>query len=200
MNKHLTEQSSSISNELRSSLNGYKSMVIWFTGLSGSGKSTLAQALERRLFDDKKIRSYVLDGDNLRLGLNQDLGFSAEDRKENMRRTGEMAKILVDAGVVAITSLISPFREERAAVRRLFAEDAFVEVFVSCSLEACETRDPKGLYRKARNNEIADFTGISSPYEEPTAADLVVPTDRLNVDESVSLILSYLVERGLLSE
>ncbi|UKS24996.1 adenylyl-sulfate kinase [Paenibacillus sp. HWE-109] len=200
MNKHLTEQSSSISNELRSSLNGYKSMVIWFTGLSGSGKSTLAQALERRLFADKKIRSYVLDGDNLRLGLNQDLGFSAEDRKENIRRTGEMAKILVDAGVVAITSLISPFREERAAVRRLFAEDAFVEVFVSCSLEACETRDPKGLYRKARNNEIADFTGISSPYEEPIAPDLVVPTDRLNVDESVSLILSCLIERGLLSE
>ncbi|MEC0227933.1 adenylyl-sulfate kinase [Paenibacillus alba] len=198
MNKHLTKQSPSISTEQRTSLNGHKSMVIWFTGLSGSGKSTLAQALERTLFDDKKIRSYVLDGDNLRSGLNQDLGFSAEDRKENIRRTGEMAKILVEAGIVAITSLISPFREERAAVRRLFPEGSFIEVYVSCSLEVCETRDPKGLYRKARNNELADFTGISSPYEEPLAPELILRTDRLTVEESVNQIISYLIDHRLL--
>ncbi|OPH53117.1 adenylyl-sulfate kinase [Paenibacillus ferrarius] len=198
MNNHLTKLSPSISTEQRTSLNGHKSMVIWFTGLSGSGKSTLAQALERTLFDDKKIRSYVLDGDNLRSGLNQDLGFSAEDRKENIRRTGETAKILVEAGIVAITSLISPFREERAAVRRLFAEGSFIEVYVSCSLEVCESRDPKGLYRKARNNELADFTGISSPYEEPLAPELIIRTDRLTVEESVNQIISYLIGHGLL--
>ncbi|NQX66685.1 adenylyl-sulfate kinase [Paenibacillus alba] len=198
MNKHLTKHSPSISTEQRTSLNGHKSMVIWFTGLSGSGKSTLAQALERTLFDDKKIRSYVLDGDNLRSGLNQDLGFSAEDRKENIRRTGEMAKILVEAGIVAITSLISPFREERAAARHLFPEGTFIEVYISCSLEVCETRDPKGLYRKARNNELADFTGISSPYEEPLAPELILRTDRLTVEQSVNQIISYLIDHRLL--
>ena len=178
-------------------LNQHKSCVLWFTGLSGSGKSTLSTEVEKELYQ-RGIRTYVLDGDNIRHGLNKDLGFSKEDRKENIRRIGEVAKLFVDAGIVTLTAFISPYIEDRATVRALFEKDEFIEVYVKCSIEECERRDPKGLYKKARLGEIKEFTGISAPYEEPVNPEIVVETDRESIETSVQKIVNYLFEKGLI--
>ncbi|MBF0375135.1 MAG: adenylyl-sulfate kinase, partial [Alphaproteobacteria bacterium] len=174
--------------------NGHKSGILWFTGLSGAGKSTLAMALERRLFE-RGYRAYVLDGDNVRHGLSADLGFSPEDRAENIRRIGEVANLFAQAGFIVLTAFISPYRADRERARAI-APDFFHEVHVKAGLATCESRDVKGLYAKARAGKIPEFTGISAPYEEPLAADLVVPTDRMDVTRSVDLLMAY-VERKL---
>lgn len=157
---------SAITKEDRLKLNDHQSPVLWFTGLSGSGKSTITVALEKALYE-KGIRTYRLDGDNIRHGLNNNLGFSPEDRKENIRRIGEVSKLMSDAGLITLTAFISPYREDRDNVRQLLAKGDFIEVYIKCSLESCEARDPKGLYQKARSGEIKQFTGIDAPYEEP---------------------------------
>ncbi|MCH1626365.1 adenylyl-sulfate kinase [Fredinandcohnia quinoae] len=177
--------------------NKHKSCAIWFTGLSGSGKSSLANALDHCLFT-KNIQSYVLDGDNIRHGLNKGLGFSQIDRKENIRRIGEVSKLFVDSGQIVSTAFISPFREDRLQVRELFPKDEFIEVYVKCPISICESRDPKGLYKKARSGEIIEFTGVSSPYEEPTNPELVIETDQLTISESVDLIIQYLKIKRIL--
>jgi len=180
----------------RNTLNNHKSGLVWFTGLSASGKSTIAHAVEKELHD-RGIRTYVLDGDNVRHGLNSNLGFSPEDRKENIRRIGEVAKLMADAGIVVFTAFISPYREDRDTARTLFEGDHFYEVFVKCSLEECEKRDPKGLYKKARAGIIKNYTGISSPYEEPLAPELVVDTEHLTIEESVNRVIDFLCEKKL---
>ncbi|SFJ97281.1 adenylyl-sulfate kinase [Brevibacillus centrosporus] len=186
-----------VTKEDRQKRAGHKSCVIWFTGLSGAGKSTLANAVENELHQ-RELASYVLDGDNIRHGLNRGLGFSAEDRKENIRRIGEVAKLFVDAGVITLTAFISPYLEDRALARSLVAEGEFIEVYVKCSLEECERRDVKGLYEKARKGEIGQFTGISSPYEEPIAPELVIETGTLSVEQSVATVIDYLHQRGII--
>ena len=175
--------------------NGHPSMVLWFTGLSGAGKSTLAQSVEEMLFE-KGWYTYILDGDNVRHGLNSDLGFSEYDRRENIRRVGEVAKLFTDAGVVVLAAFISPYREDRDRVRALFEPGDFIEIHVKCELDVCERRDPKGLYRKSRAGELPEFTGIDSPYEEPLAPELVVDTARLDIPQSVALILDHLERRA----
>lgn len=187
-----------VTKEERESLNDHKSCVLWFTGLSGSGKSSLANAINRRLYS-LGLQSYVLDGDNIRHGLNKDLGFKKEDRKENIRRIGEVAKLFVDSGQIVSTAFISPFREDRQLVRSLFDDKEFIEVYVKCPLNVCEARDPKGLYTKARRGDISDFTGISSPYEEPLSPELVVASDELTVDQSVEQIIEFLIDRNIIS-
>ena len=170
--------------------NGHTSALFWFTGLSGSGKSTLASAFEEAL-SKQGVHTYLLDGDNVRHGLNQDLGFSDADREENIRRIGEVAKLFVDAGVVTLSAFISPFRGDRDRVRALLAPGEFVEVYVKADLATCEARDPKGLYRKARAGEIPDFTGITSPYEEPATPEVVVDTTRSSLKECTSQVLRF---------
>ena len=186
-----------VTRERREKQNGHKSFILWFTGLSGSGKSTLAHALEEQLHQ-MDCRTFVCDGDNVRHGLNKDLGFSQEDRQENIRRIGEMCRLFIEAGVIPLTAFISPFREDRNMVRRLAGEGNFIEVFCDCSLETCETRDVKGLYAKARRGEIKDFTGISSPYEKPENPELVVGTDNATVEECVDMITEYLRQREII--
>ncbi|MCX8001364.1 MULTISPECIES: adenylyl-sulfate kinase [Anoxybacillus] len=181
----------SVTKEDRRKKNNHHSFVLWFTGLSGSGKSTLANAVAKTLFE-QNIHCYVLDGDNVRHGLNSDLGFSTKDRTENIRRIGEVAKLFVDSGQIVLTAFISPFRQDRQLVRNKLEQDEFVEVYVRCPLETCEQRDPKGLYKKARNGEIRDFTGIDSPYEPPLSPDFVVDTDQYSIDQCVQQIISYL--------
>ncbi|WP_110927949.1 adenylyl-sulfate kinase [Bacillus massiliglaciei] len=187
----------SLTKEERQRQNGHKSAVIWFTGLSGSGKSTIANAAAKELFD-QNIRNFVLDGDNIRHGLNKDLGFSEEDRTENIRRIGEVSKLFVDSGQIVLTAFISPFRQDREIVRGLLEEGEFIEVYVKCSLDQCEKRDPKGLYKKAREGIIKDFTGISSPYEEPNAPELVIESDKFNVEECVKQIIDYLKSQNII--
>ena len=177
--------------------NGHGSAVLWFTGLSGSGKSTLANAVSASLFQ-RGIHEYVLDGDNIRHGLNKDLGFSDHDRTENIRRIGEVSKLFVDSGTIVTTAFISPFRSDRDQVRSLFSEGEFIEVFVDCPLEECERRDPKKLYEKARRGEIKDFTGIDSPYEAPKAPELTIQTGSLSVEEAVETILGYLTDHNII--
>lgn len=178
---------------------GQKGVTIWFTGLSGSGKSTVAVALERALHRLGKL-SYRLDGDNIRLGINKNLGFSAEDRTENIRRIGEISKLYCDTGIITLNSFISPYREDRQQVRRIHEEDGhnFIEVHVNCSLECAESRDPKGLYKKARAGEIKNFTGIDDPYETPENAEIVLNTDEMTLEEEVETILAYLQEQRFL--
>jgi len=176
---------------------GHKSAVLWFTGLSASGKSTLANAVAGALYE-RGSHTYVLDGDNIRHGLNKDLGFSPTDRVENIRRIGEVAKLFTDAGVIALTAFISPYREDRDKAREINGE-SFIEVYVKCDLNVCEERDPKGLYKKARAGEIPNFTGISAPYEEPEAAELVIDTSHETLEDSAARVLAYLEERGILS-
>lgn len=179
----------------REQANGHRSAVLWFTGLSGAGKSTIAHATEENLHQ-LGCRTYVLDGDNVRHGLCGDLGFSIEDRHENIRRIGEMARLFVDAGIITLTAFISPLRTDRERVRHLAGED-FIEIYCRCPIEVCEERDVKGLYKKARAGEIRDFTGISSPYEEPENPELVIDSSRLTIEESVRQVLSLLNARGV---
>jgi adenylylsulfate kinase len=180
----------------REQRNGHKGCCVWLTGLSGSGKSTIAVALEKRLWD-RGVRSFILDGDNIRHGLNKNLGFSPEDRTENIRRIGEVAKLFTQAGMVAITAFISPYRADRDQVRGLLAPEDFIEVHVDCPLTVCEERDVKGLYQKARAGTIPEFTGISAPYEAPLSAELTLRTDRLSVDDSAGQILAFLAQRAI---
>ncbi|MEF3307202.1 adenylyl-sulfate kinase [Paenibacillus sp. GYB003] len=191
---NITWHPSHISREDRCRLNRHNSCVLWLTGLSGSGKSTLAYAIDKELFG-LGCRSYVLDGDNVRHGLNRNLGFSPEDRKENIRRIAETAKLFVDAGLVAVTAFISPYRADRDMARSIFREEDFIEIYVKCALSECERRDPKGLYKKAKAGEILEFTGISAPYEPPVRPELVIESDRQTVNESVGQILHYLLHR-----
>lgn len=183
----------------REQLLGQKGATLWFTGLSGSGKSTVAVALESVLHDMGRL-CYRLDGDNVRLGINKNLGFSAEDRAENIRRIGEIAKLFVDAGVIALSSFVSPYRADRDQVRALHeaSDMPFVEIYIECPLEVAEERDPKGLYKKARAGEIKNFTGIDDPYEAPTQPELVLNTAEMTLEEEVQAILDYLRERGIL--
>jgi bifunctional enzyme CysN/CysC len=190
---NITAVGHGVTREARSARNGHKGAVLWFTGLSGAGKSTLALALERELFA-KGFHVYVLDGDNIRSGLNANLGFSPEDRAENIRRVGEVASLFADAGFIVISSFISPYRSDRERARAA-AKDAFHEIYVKASLAACEERDPKGLYKRARKGEIADFTGISSPYEAPERPDLVVPTDELSMEECLAELIRFVEGR-----
>lgn len=188
--KHIVWHEGRVSRQDREHLLGQRGGVLWLTGLSGSGKSTLANAVAEKLNNLGKL-GYVLDGDNLRHGLNEDLGFSAADRRENIRRTGEVAKLLVDAGLLVLAAFISPLRENREHLRKILGKD-FVEVFVECELAVCEARDPKNLYKKARAGEIKEFTGISSPYEKPENPELIVQTDQESLEKCVAKILSYL--------
>jgi len=190
--------SATVTRERRQQLNGHQSFVLWFTGLSGSGKSTLAHAVEEHLHQ-AQCRTFVFDGDNVRHGLCSDLGFGEEDRKENIRRIGEMTRLFVEAGVIAMTAFISPFREERQRVRSLFAPGEFIEVYCDCSLEVCEERDVKGLYAKARAGLIPNYTGISSPYEAPESPEIRVRTDQENLEQSIDHVLRYLRERKLIA-
>jgi len=195
--QNLTRHDSIITKKERREQNGHQSFVLWFTGLSGSGKSTLANAVSKSLFD-LQIRSYVLDGDNIRLGLNKDLGFSKEDRTENIRRIGEVAKLFVESGQVILTAFISPLKEHREQVRQLLERREFIEIFVKCPLEECEKRDPKGLYLKARMGEISGFTGIDSPYEEPVKPELVIETNNYSLEQCVEQVMNYLVKEHLI--
>ncbi|MEO6025744.1 MAG: adenylyl-sulfate kinase [Candidatus Binatia bacterium] len=180
----------------REKINGHKACTVWLTGLSGSGKSTIAVDLEKRLWE-RGIRAYILDGDNVRHGLNKNLGFSPEDRTENIRRIGEVAKLFTEAGVVALTAFISPYRADRDQVRKIMADGDFVEVHVDCPVEVCEQRDVKGLYKKARAGEIKEFTGISAPYEAPEKPELTINTAGQSVEASANQILAYLEKQGV---
>lgn len=196
---NVTWHDGEIVREDRNQLLGQQGATLWFTGLSGSGKSTIAVALEQALFQRSKL-SYRLDGDNIRLGINKNLGFSADDRSENIRRIGEIAKLFVDSSVIALSSFISPYRADRDRVRELHAESnfAFIEVFVDCSLAEAEARDPKGLYKKARAGEIKNFTGIDDPYEAPTEAEIHLHTDKMTLEEEVDVIMAYLEKHGFI--
>jgi len=197
---NITWHEGEVSAEERSKSLGQKGVTIWMTGLSGSGKSTVAVALEQVLLQRSK-HAYRLDGDNVRHGLNKNLGFSAEDRTENIRRIGEVSKLFADAGLIAITSFISPYAADRDLVRKLHDDASlpFIEVFVDCPLEEAEKRDPKGLYKKARAGEIKGFTGIDAPYEAPQNAELHLPTHQYSVADSVQAVLDVLEKQGLLS-
>lgn len=186
---------SEVTKESRNNLNNQRSAILWFTGLSGSGKSTVANALEQRLHE-LSFRTYILDGDNVRHGLNGDLSFSDDDRKENIRRIGEVSKLFVDVGVMVLTSFISPFKQDRQSVRNIVNETEFIEIYVKCPLEVCEQRDVKGLYKKARKGEIKHFTGIDSAYEEPENADIVIDTSIMSIDESVNTIINYMIKHS----
>jgi adenylyl-sulfate kinase len=186
-----------VSKQERARRKGQKPCILWFTGFSGSGKSTIADALETKLAE-MGYHTYLLDGDNIRHGLNKDLGFSAEDRKENIRRIGEAAKLFVDAGIIVLTAFISPFRSDRQMVRDIVDEGEFLEIFVDTPLEVCEQRDPKGLYAKARRGEIRDFTGIDSPYEPPESPDVHLYPAQESVEQSVARIVEGLEERRIL--
>ncbi len=188
-----------ITREDRERIQGHKGCTIWLTGLSGSGKSTIAHKLEERLFE-LGIRSYVLDGDNIRFGLNKDLGFSREERKENIRRIAEVAKLFTDAGVINITAFISPYKEDRLGARNIQKEGDFIEVYVRCPLNICEERDPKGLYKKARAGELKEFTGVDDPYEEPENPEIVLFTETETQEECVSRIIAYLREKDYIGD
>ncbi|AVV98702.1 adenylyl-sulfate kinase [Lactiplantibacillus plantarum] len=195
---NITWHQSQVSKAERQVLNHHKSVVLWFTGLSGSGKSTIANAVEKALFD-QQVGSYVLDGDNMRFGLNKNLGFSAEDREENIRRIGEVAKLFVDAGVITLTAFISPYRADRDKVRANLEVDEFIEVFVDTPLEVCEQRDVKQLYAKARRGEITGFTGIDAPYEAPIDPEITIDTSKQPLTASVQQVLNYLAEHHYVS-
>ncbi len=184
-----------VTKEDRVKLLNQKGATLWLTGLSGSGKSTIAVELEHALIENRH-QAYILDGDNIRHGLNKNLGFSPEDRTENIRRIGEVAKLFTEANIITIAAFVSPYREDRKNVRKLLGHGEFVEIYVKCSLEVCETRDTKGLYKKARAGEVKDFTGISAPYEEPLNPELTIDSSKLSVEESTREILNYLAGKG----
>lgn len=188
---------SEVSKQDRQEQNKHKSTVLWFTGLSGSGKSTVSVELEKKLHE-LSVHTYRLDGDNVRHGLNNNLKFSPEDRTENIRRVGEVSKLMVDAGLITLTAFISPYKADREKVRELLDDDEFIEIYMKASVETCEERDPKGLYKKARAGEIKGFTGIDAPYEEPENAEVTIETDKQTVEEAVDRIINYLKEKGYL--
>jgi adenylylsulfate kinase len=193
--KNIVWHKPTVSREERESINGHRGATIWLTGLSGSGKSTIANLMEKALWE-RGVRSFVLDGDNVRHGLNKDLGFSPKDRTENIRRIGEVAALFTDAGIVNVTAFISPYRADREIARKAMPEGCFIEVYIKCDLDQCEKRDPKGLYKKARAGEIPEFTGISAPYEAPDNAELVVDTTGQTPEESLAAILAHLEKTG----
>lgn len=195
---NITWQHSNLTKHDRQRRNRHKSCTLWFTGLSGSGKSTLAFALEKELYA-RNITCYVLDGDNIRHGLNRDLGFASGDRTENLRRIGEVSKLFVDAGLFVLSAFISPSEKDRLMVKELFDPNDFIEVYVKCSLEECEKRDPKGLYKKARNGQIHNFTGISAEYDIPATPELIIDTEQLTIEQSIASLLHYLQERSYLT-
>ena len=195
--QNITWHDSEVTKAERQEKNGHKSVVLWFTGLSGSGKSTISVALEKALFE-RGVRSYRLDGDNIRHGLNNNLGFSPEDRKENIRRIGEVSKLLADAGLITLTAFISPYREDRDHVREILEDGEFVEVYTKASVSACEERDPKQLYKKARAGEIKNFTGIDAPYEAPEHPEIIVDTEENSVEEAVEQIIRYLEDQKVI--
>lgn len=195
---NITWHQSEINQAAREELLQQKGCVIWFTGLSGSGKSTVANQVATNLHQSGRM-TYVLDGDNIRHGLNKNLGFSPQDRQENIRRIGEVAKLFADAGLITTTAFISPYRQDRDEVRNILPSGRFVEVFVDCPLEVCESRDPKGLYKKARAGELKGFTGIDAPYEAPNNAELVVNTDDLDLSACTQKVIDYLLKQGLTS-
>lgn len=188
-----------ITKEDREKVLGQQGVVLWFTGLSGSGKSTVAREVEKKLFESGFL-CYVLDGDNIRFGLNKNLGFSPEDREENIRRISEVAKLFADAGIIALTAFISPYRDDRDKARALLKPGEFLEIYVECPVEECEKRDVKGLYQKARAGEIKEFTGISAPYEEPVNPELVLETAAEALDESVEKVIAFLMGRGIIRD
>jgi len=201
MDKHMQNIipfESTIDTTIRESVYGHKSAVLWFTGLSGSGKSTLSHGVEVALLE-RGIHVYVLDGDNMRKRLCRDLGFSAADRQENIRRIGEVSALFADAGMIVLSAFISPYRSDRDKARKMVSEGKFVEIYVKASVELCEKRDPKGLYKKARAGEITDFTGISAPYEEPENPEIVIDTQNQSPEEAVEQIVDYLTTQGIIS-
>ena len=198
-NSNIVWQTYKVNKANRSEQKRQQPCILWFTGLSGSGKSTLANALEQRLFE-LNHHTYLLDGDNVRHGLNKDLGFSDQDRQENIRRIGELSALFVDAGMLVLAAFISPFRAERQMVRELVGPGEFVEIYVATPLSTCELRDPKGLYKKARAGEIRNFTGIDSDYEVPSNPELLIDTSVLDLDEAVMEIIAFLKRRGILKE
>ena len=195
---NITWHQGAITKKDRERLLNQKGVVIWFTGLSGSGKSTLAHAIEERLFETGHL-SFVLDGDNIRHGLNKNLGFSPQDREENIRRIGEVARLFAQAGMITMTAFISPYRIDRDKARALLGDGEFIEVFVKVPLEVAEERDPKGLYKKARSGEVKEFTGISAPYEEPSSPELVIDTSKFDLAQSTEMVLSYLNDKGIIN-
>ncbi|MBW2005545.1 MAG: adenylyl-sulfate kinase [Deltaproteobacteria bacterium] len=197
--QNITWHHSIITKEEREQLLGQKGVTLWFTGLSQSGKSTLATEVEKRLYERGYI-TYILDGDNIRHGLNRNLGFSPEDRQENIRRIGEVAHLFSKAGIINMTAFISPYRADRQKARSLAKEGEFIEIFCRCSLDACEDRDQKGLYKKARAGEIPEFTGISAPYEEPENPEITIDTDKETIEQGVSKIISYLQTNGIIEK
>ncbi|RTZ60720.1 MAG: adenylyl-sulfate kinase [Gammaproteobacteria bacterium] len=188
-----------VTRERRQKQNNHRSAILWFTGLSGAGKSTLAHAVEEKLYL-AGCRTYVLDGDNVRHGLNYDLGFSPEDRSENLRRIGEVGKLMVDAGILTLAAFISPMREEREKIRSLFQHGDFLEIYCGADLEICEKRDPKGMYKRARTGQIPDFTGVSAPYEPPVNPDLEINTGEISLEDSTNKVLCLLKERSILPD
>ena len=194
MIKNLTKYPFSVQRSERRSQKNHSSFVVWFTGLSGSGKSTIANATEKKLIESN-INTYILDGDNVRHGLNNDLAFSPEERVENIRRIGEVCNLFVDAGIVVLASFISPYRENREDVKNVVGSDNFVEVYINTSLEECEKRDSKGLYKKARKGEIDNFTGISAPYEAPNSPDLEINTEVMSLDDAVTKIVAAITSK-----
>jgi len=196
--KNVVWHHATVTRQRRNTQNKHKSVVLWFTGLSGSGKSTLAHAVEEELHQ-LGCRTMTLDGDNIRHGLCKDLNFSDESRKENIRRIGEVAKLFIESGVITLTAFISPFRGERNKVRKLLIEGDLIEIYVKCPISVCEARDVKGMYKKAKANEIKNFTGISSPYEVPENPDLIVNTNQETLDESVDKVLGVLINRGIIN-
>lgn len=197
--QNLVWHTATVTRASREHKNGHKSVVLWFTGLSGAGKSTLAHAVEAYL-DQQDIKTFVLDGDNIRHGLCADLGFSDSDRKENIRRIGEVAKLMLETGTITLTAFISPFAADRAIVRHLVPEGDFIEIYCYCPLDVCETRDVKGLYKKARAGEIAAFTGISSPYEAPLQPEITVNTALVSIADSVVRIVDFLRAKGVIAQ
>ena len=197
MNNHIFPFQGSIQQSDRHCLNGHRSGLVWFTGLSGSGKSTLAHAVEERLFN-MGIRSYVLDGDNIRCGLNSDLGLNPKDRKENIRRIAEVAKLMVDSGILVFAAFIAPYKNSRMFVRELMSDLPFYECYVKCPLAQCEKRDPKGLYKKARKGEITNMTGLTAPYEEPESPELVIDTSLMSLNKCVDQLIGFLIVRKII--
>ncbi len=199
MSENIVPHNYQVSKADRQEQNGHNSFLMWFTGLSGSGKSTIANLVERELHD-LGISTYVLDGDNIRRGINSNLSFSAEDRSENIRRIAHISNLMIDAGLVVLAAFVSPYKKDRENIRSIVKDINFVEIFINTSIEECERRDVKGLYKKARAGEIKGFTGIDAPYEEPINPELVVETDKHDIEACAQIVIEYLVKEGIISK